>query len=70
MTRLLRALSSLFASLDELWDTDWPWGRMAFAGILTLIFLTIVAWKFMVPFLLVIGAVVLFLHLSRPKDSL
>ena len=69
MTILRRILSTISDALDMASD-DWPVGRMAFGALVVLVAMTIYNWKFMLPFWLVIGGVVLFLHLSRPKDSL
>ena len=57
-------------SLDAFASLDWRWQMAIIGGILTAIFMTVLAWKVMVPlFLLAIG-VTLYLRRSRDDDSL
>ncbi|HEY6969379.1 MAG TPA: hypothetical protein VJA94_09245 [Candidatus Angelobacter sp.] len=70
-SRARSTLSTLAAALADLFSSShWLWWRTIFAGIALLVALTFVFWKLMLPFWLVVGGVVLFLRLSRPKDSL
>jgi len=61
---------STFNDAFDMASHDYFAGRMVFGIIILLVGLTVYNWKFMLPFLLLIGSVILFLHLSRPKDSL
>jgi len=70
MRKRLRPISKALDHLDNLWSSDWPWGNLMFGGLTALIIFTVFAWRFMIPFWLLIGSVVLYLRYSRPKDSL
>lgn len=67
MRSFLRTLSEF---IDDVWFLDWPWRGLVVGGVAVVVFLLIVAWRVMIPVLLLAGSVALYLHYSRPKDSL
>jgi len=59
--------SDLWASY---WDLDWQLQRLLFGGALVMVLATVFAWRLMLPFWGLAGAVPLYLRFSRSKDSL
>ena len=52
------------------WSLDWQIRRLVLAGAVLTVFATIVSWRWMLPLFGLALAFVLYLHFSRPKDSL
>ena len=59
--------SDLWASF---WGLDWQIRRLVLAGAALMVAATVVAWRWMLPLWGLAAAVALYLHFSRPKDSL
>ena len=61
-------------AIRELWrwydSLDYYQSRFVTAGALLFVGMTVVAWRIMVPLLVFIGAVIMYLHSTRAKDSL
>ena len=59
---------------NELWASysglDWQMQRLVLGGAVALVVATFVAWRWMLPLWGLAAAVALYLHFSRPKDSL
>jgi hypothetical protein len=58
----------------EFWNSYWSLGyyerRFTEAGVAVVVLLSVVYWRFMLPFLGFLVAVALYLRWSRPKKSL
>jgi hypothetical protein len=59
--------SDLWASF---WGLDWQIQRLVLAGAALVAAATVVAWRWMLPLYGLGAAVALYLHFSRPRDSL
>ena len=57
-------------SLDAFSSLYWRWQMAIIGGVASGIFMTIVAWKIMVPFLVLALGVTFYLRRSRGNDSL
>lgn len=55
---------------ESFWNLDWQVQRLILAGLAASTAVTVLAWRWMVPFWGFVAAVVLYLHFSRPNDSL
>jgi len=60
--------------LRDLWNSFWAlprvWRRMTLAGIVFALYLTIFAWRVMIPLFGFAALVAFYLHFSRDRDSL
>jgi hypothetical protein len=52
------------------WGLDWEIRGLVLAGVAFIAAATVIAWGWMLPLFVMAAAVALYLHLSRPKDSL
>ena len=55
---------------NSFWSLPWVWRRMAMAGIVFVVMLTIFFWQFMLPMFGFAALVAFYLHFSRDRDSL
>ena len=59
--------SDLWTSYSSL---DWQMQRMVLGGAVAIVTTTVIAWRWMLPLWGLAAAVALYLHFSRPQDSL
>ena len=67
-------LDELWATITESWDDfwalDWRWQRLIMGGIAAAIFMAVVAWKVMLPLILLAIGTTFYLRRSRDSGSL
>jgi hypothetical protein len=52
------------------WNLRWPWFKLVAAGVVGFLFLLIVAWRFMVPLMLLALLVAMWFRYTRSRDAL
>jgi len=52
------------------WNLPWVWKRLVAGGIVGLVFMLIVAWRFMVPLMLLAFLIAMYFRYSRSRDAL
>jgi hypothetical protein len=74
MAPVLWLLNDFILRDIELWRSfsglDWQIQRLIIAGVVSMVVVTVVAWRLMLPFWGLAAAVALYMRFSRPKDSL
>ena len=71
---VLWVLDEYLLRQSDLWTSysslDWQMQRLVLGGAVAIVTATVLAWRWMLPLYGLAAAVTLYLHFSRPKDSL